>query len=173
MLWAVDQAAGGYDGKTVGALLTVLPSYRPTLPEYTPERRRETEYELLGFATDCHPMALRAEELRRFRPVRASELPRHAGRSVLCAGMLTTAKPVHTAKDEPMQFATFDDGDGLIETVLFPEVHRTRGHVLFDPGPFVFRGIVEVDFGAVTVTVTHLDRLDRLLAKSRVPGRTA
>ena len=36
------------------------------------------------------------------------------------AGMLTTAKPVHTLKDEPMEFATFDDGDGLIETVLFP-----------------------------------------------------
>ena len=173
MLWEVDQAAGGYDGKTAGELLTVLPSYRPTLPEYTPERRRETEYELLGFATDCHPMALRAKELRRFRPVPASELPRHAGRSVLCAGMLTTAKPVHTAKDEPMQFATFDDGDGLIETVLFPEVHRTRGHVLFDPGPFVFRGKVEEEFGAVTVSVTHLDRLDRLLAKSRVPGRPA
>jgi DNA polymerase III alpha subunit len=64
-----------------------------------------------------------------------------------------------------MQFATFDDGSGLIETVLFPEVHRTRGHVLFDQGPFVFRGKVEAEFGAVTVTVTHLDRLERMVAK--------
>jgi DNA polymerase III alpha subunit len=79
--------------------------------------------------------------------------------------MLTTAKPVHTLKDEPMEFATFDDGDGLIETVLFPDIYRERGHVLFDQGPFIFRGKVEVEFGAVTLTVTHLDRLERMLAK--------
>ena len=163
MLWEVDRRK---DAKTQSEELPsplrpcVVASLR--LPEYSPERRRGTECELLGFSTDCHPMALHREALRRLRLVPAPELPRHAGRHVLCAGMLTTAKPVHTAKDEPMQFATFDDGHGLIETVLFPDVHRTRGHVLFDEGPFVFRGKVEEEFGAVTVTVTHLERLERV-----------
>jgi DNA polymerase III alpha subunit len=60
-----------------------------------------------------------------------------------------------------MEFATFDDGDGLIETVLFPDIFRERGHVLFDQGPFIFRGKVEEEFGAVTLTVTHLNRLER------------
>jgi DNA polymerase III alpha subunit len=87
----------------------------------------------------------------------------------MMAGMLTTAKPVHTLKDEPMEFATFDDGDGLIETVLFPRVYRERGHVLFDQGPFLFRGKVEEEFGSITVTITHLDRLERLAAGRR-PG---
>ena len=107
--------------------------------------------------------------LRRFRLVSAGDLHQHVGQAVLCAGMLTTAKPVHTAKDEPMQFATFDDGGGLIETVLFPEVHRARGHVLFDPGPFIFRGKVEEEFGGITVTVTHLERLERMLTKLHSP----
>src|SRR6266496_3156218 len=103
---------------------------------------------------------------------------RHVGEHVLAAGMLATAKPVHTARDEPMEFATFDDGDGLIETVLFPQEYRERGHVLFDQGPFIFRGKVEEEFGAVTLTVTHLDRLDRMLAKlaarrsSPLPGQS-
>lgn len=72
-----------------------------------------------------------------------------------------------------MEFATFDDGDGLIEAVLFPDVYRERGHVLFDQGPFIFRGKVEEEFGAVTLTVTHLDRVERMLAKvaSRRPAR--
>jgi DNA polymerase III alpha subunit len=128
----------------------------PPLPEYTPDRRRREEYALLTFATDCHPMV---------RLVPSTRLAEHVGRHILAAGMLTTAKPVHTAKDEPMQFATFDDGHGLIETVLFPDVHRSRGPVLFDQGPFIFRGKVEEEFGAVSVTVTHLDRLDRMLNK--------
>jgi DNA polymerase III alpha subunit len=72
---------------------------------------------------------------------------------------------VHTIKDEPMEFATFDDGYGLIEAVLFPRIYHERGHVLFDQGPFIFRGKVEEEFGALTLTITHLDRLARMLEK--------
>ena len=138
-----------------------LPPAVPVLKEYSAERRRREEYAALGFVTDTHPMRLHADRLARFRLCRSTDLPRHVGRHVMLAGMLTTAKPVHTRKDEPMEFATFDDGDGLIEAVLFPRVYRERGHVLFDQGPFIFRGKVEEEFGAITVTVTHLDRLER------------
>ena len=166
MLWEVDREVGGSrEDSGDRQLLSSPSSLSVRLSDYTDERRRATELELLGFSTDCHPMTLHRESLRRFRLVSSNDLHRHVGQAVLCAGMLTTAKPVHTAKDEPMQFATFDDGDGLIETVLFPTMHRTRGHVLFDPGPFIFRGRVEEEFGGLTVTMTHLDRLERMLAK--------
>jgi DNA polymerase III alpha subunit len=138
-----------------------LPPAVPVLKEYSPDRRRREEYAALGFVTDTHPMRLHADRLARFHLCRSTDLPRQVGRHVQLAGMLTTAKPVHTLEDEPMEFATFDDGDGLIETVLFPRVYRERGHVLFDQGPFIFRGKVEEEFGAITVTVTHLDRLER------------
>ncbi len=141
----------------------------PPLRDYDTARRRRIEYQLLGFTTDCHPMSLYRAELKRFRIVPSTELGQHVGRTVLAAGMLTTAKPVSTARDEPMEFATFDDGLGLIETVLFPDVYRKRAHVLFDQGPFIFRGRVEEEFGAVTLTITHLDRLERMLEK--VAGR--
>ena len=111
--------------------------------------------------TDAHPMQLHAERLASLRLCRSTDLHRHVGQNVMAAGMLTTAKPVHTAKEEPMEFATFDDGHGLIEAVLFPDVYRKRGHVLFDQGPFIFRGKVEEEFGAVTLSLTHLDRLER------------
>jgi error-prone DNA polymerase len=137
----------------------------PVLRDYADARRREEEYRALGFTTSGHPMVLHQEALRRFRLTPATELQRHVGKRVLCAGLLTTAKPVTTVKDEPMEFATFDDGTGLIETVLFPGIYQARAHVLFDQGPFVFRGRVEEEFGAVTVTVTDLERLDRMLAK--------
>jgi len=176
LLWAIDAESGPAPAPT--PLLTPPPCsveprepapQPPTLREYDTPRRRRIEYELLGFTTDCHPMSLYRSELTRFRTARSTELAQHVGRTVLCAGLLTTAKPVHTIKDEPMEFATFDDGDGLIETVLFPDVYRRRSHVLFDQGPFIFRGKVEMEFGAVTLTMTHLDRLERMLEK--VAGR--
>jgi error-prone DNA polymerase len=197
MLWMVDTGwrSGGTaerrsaeSSEEAGAHdRTALPPYRPTAPswfdalppavpvlrDYSPERRRREEYAALSFVTDTHPMRLHADELAGFRLCRSPELHRHVGRHVLLAGMLTTAKPVHTLQDEPMEFATFDDGDGLIETVLFPRVYRERGHVLFDQGPFIFRGKVEEEFGAITVTITHLDRLKRATARrstSSPPG---
>ncbi|MEP7327236.1 MAG: hypothetical protein ABI836_14895, partial [Gemmatimonadota bacterium] len=164
MLWEVDQVASRQE---VGEhLLPRFPACPlPPLREYTEARRRREQYESLGFLTDVHPMNLHAEDLGRLRLVKSTETVHHVGKSVLMAGMLTTAKPVHTAKEEPMQFATFDDGAGLIETVLFPDIYRDRGHVLFDQGPFVFRGTVEEEFGGITVTMTHLDRLERFLGR--------
>jgi len=144
-----------------------LPPAIPVLKEYSPERRRREECDILGFITDAHPMQLHAERLQQYRLCPSTELHRYVGRPVLAAGMLTTAKPVHAKTEEPMEFVTFDDGYGLIEAVLFPQVYRERGHVLFDQGPFIFRGKVEEEFGAVTLTLTHLERLER----ARTPAR--
>ncbi len=164
MLWEVDRS----DSQTVRQsddFLSVCPSVRPSVPplrEYSSSRKREEECRAMGFTTHGHPMDLFRERLTRFRIVKSTGLREHVGKTVLCAGMLTTSKPVSTIKDEPMEFATFDDGDGLIETVLFPDVYGKRGHVLFDQGPFLIRGKVEEEFGAVTVTVLAIERLERV-----------
>jgi DNA-directed DNA polymerase III PolC len=185
MLWLVDSTErrnGGtaVDESSVRQVTTAGPSYRrtadwfdnlpptvPTLKEYSSERRRREEYDILGFMTDTHPMQLHAEQLRRLHICPSTALHRYVGRTIVAAGMLTTAKPVHTKAEEPMEFVTFDDGHGLIEGVLFPDLYRERGHVLFDQGPFIFRGKVEEEFGAVTLTLTHLDRLDRVRDRLR------
>ena len=176
LLWQVDageERGGGEDpqvdwtdesggGEGSGGSTATAISDIPRLKEYSEERRRREEHVALGFLTSCHPMVLHEEALRRIRPCRSTELHRHVGHRVLAVGMLTTAKPVRTVKDEPMKFATFDDGYGLIETVLFPDVYRQRGHVLFDQGPFLFRGLVTEEFGAISLTITNLERLERV-----------
>jgi DNA-directed DNA polymerase III PolC len=180
MLWEIDRCEGhsrsgesGRSGRSdAPALLTVEPSSTPpALREYNLEKRRRIEYELLGFTPDGHPMDLWRDRLARFRMAKSTDLSRLVGKTVVCAGMLTTSKPVSTIHDEPMEFATFDDGHGLIETVIFPDVYRTRGHVLFDQGPFLIRGKVEEEFGAVTLTVQQLERVERALARTTSAAR--
>jgi error-prone DNA polymerase len=168
LLWEIDQN-GGVEECQNGGPREVLPLEDATIPplrEYSTDRRRRAEYELLGFTTDSHPMHLRTADLARFRVTKSTELAGHIGESVLCSGMLTTSKPISTITEEPMEFATFDDGYGLIETVLFPRVFRERGHVLFDQGPFLFRGKVDEEFGAITVAITGIDRLERMVEKA-------
>jgi error-prone DNA polymerase len=166
LLWEIDAARIRRAPRVPTLAVETGPAVPPLKP-YSTERRRREQYQALGFLTDHHPMDLHADTLGRFRLCRSTLLHDHVGQRVLAAGMLTTAKPVHTVTDEPMQFATFDDGAGLIETVLFPRVYRERGHLLFDQGPFIFRGLVEEQFGVATVTITHLDRLERMVAKLR------
>jgi len=164
MLWELDTAPPPRNDR--GLLRPSGPRNGvPPLRPYSPDRQRQDAWSLLGFCTDAHPMTLHTGTLRRFRLTPSTALHEHVGRRVLMAGMYTTGKPVHTAKHEPMQFATFDDGEGLVECVLFPDVYADRSHVLFDQGPFIFRGIVEESFGALTVTVTHLERLERMVAR--------
>ena len=170
LLWRCDRDATQREDEAIPPPLR-LSAAPPPLREYTSEKRRQTEYELLGFTTHGHPMDLFRDRLSRFRIVRSMAMHQHVGKTVLCAGMLTTSKPVSTAKDEPMEFATFDDGDGLIETVLFPDVYGKRGHVLFDKGPFLIRGKVEEEFGAITVTVLGIERVERV-ARKVVRGET-
>ena len=175
LLWTLDTArAQGAMERTVasritrhGTTLVAEPTPVPSLRDYTDERKRRDAWALLGFCLDAHPMTLHAEELKRFRLVRSTDLPQHVGKQVLMAGMYTTGKPVRTLKEEPMQFATFDDGHGLVEGVLFPDVYRERAHVLFDQGPFLFRGVVEEEFGACTVTIQQIERLERMLARMK------
>jgi DNA polymerase III alpha subunit len=179
LLWEIDQNGGVEKWQSGGRMEELLdssipPSRHSAIPplrEYSPDRRRRTEYELLSFTTDSHPMHLHAADLARFRITKSTELADNVGQSVLCAGMLTTFKPVSTITDEPMEFATFDDGYGLIETVLFPRVFHQRGHILFDQGPFVFRGKVDEEYGALTVSITGLDRLERLVERAGRAGR--
>jgi len=168
LLWMVDTADRTLTPAAAGLLTTPPPV--PALRDYDVERKRRDAWALLGFCLDAHPMTLHAETLRRFRLIKSTELHQHVGKRVLMAGMYTTGKPVHTAAHEPMQFVTFDDGHGLVEGVLFPDVYRERAHVLFDQGPFIFRGVVEESFGALTVTVQQLERLERMVARMVVRG---
>jgi error-prone DNA polymerase len=170
MMWSVDaDPRRGRPAQGVLGLEATVATALPPLPEYDAERQLRDEYAVLGYLASCHPMALVADTLRAIHSVPATALAGHLGRLVTCVGMLTTGKPVHTVKDEPMEFVTFDDGTGLIETVIFPDVYRKVVSLLFGSGPFVLRGRVEESYGAITLTVTALERLDRYARRRALP----
>jgi DNA polymerase III alpha subunit len=164
LLWLLDSTRPGRAEKTRLSLPPDV-SRLPSLIDYATERKRRDTWELLGFCRDCHPMTLYRKELATFRITWQADLQSAVGRRVLMTGLYITGKPVSTVNHEPMQFATFDDGTGLVECVLFPETYRRYSHLLFDQGPFLFRGVVEESFGVRTITVSQIERLDRVLAR--------
>jgi error-prone DNA polymerase len=129
-----------------------LPSL-PHPPQYDERRLLCDEVETLGFLASRHPLALYRSAMRRRRSVPGRDLARHAGREITAIGWLVTGKIVSTRRGEPMEFLSFEDTTAIYETTFFPEAYARFCSLLTRSRPFVLRGRVEEDFGAVTLTV--------------------
>jgi DNA polymerase-3 subunit alpha/error-prone DNA polymerase len=138
----------------------------PTIakPEFPPENERlrlRHEFAALGFLCDRHPMVLYNDVLENRGIVKARDLKHFVGKHVKIAGLLITGKVVSTKHGEPMEFLTFEDETGLVETTFFPAAYRKFCYMLDRTRPYILYGKVEEDFGAVTLTVEKVERVRR------------
>ncbi len=130
------------------------PAQIPPLPRESRGRRRQREFQALGFLVDCHPMSLYRDRLQGL--VTAKTLPDYVGCRITTAGWLITGKLVRTKAGDPMKFLTFEDETGIMETVFFPRAYARFCHLLDTGSPYRIAGKVEEDWGAVTLTVDHV-----------------
>lgn len=125
----------------------------PVLPPDDPLERLREEFSVLGFLCGRHPMTLYANNLKKNGVVKAAHLPQYVGRRVRLAGWLITGKTVRTKHGDPMEFLTFEDDTGIVETTFFPLAYHRFCHMLDWGRPYLLSGKVEEDWGAVTLTV--------------------
>jgi DNA polymerase-3 subunit alpha/error-prone DNA polymerase len=135
---------------------------KPPFPPEKELKRLRNEFAALGFLCDRHPMVLYNDFLKKWRIVKAKDLPSFVGKNVHIAGLLITGKVVYTKHGNPMEFLTFEDETGLVETTFFPKVYRHFCSILDRGRPFVLYGKVEEDFGAVTMTVTRVHAIPKV-----------
>ncbi len=157
--WLKSRAAA--KSPTQGSLFAAPPAAGrpPPLPPGDPQARLSREFAVLGFLCDRHPMALYADCVRRAGALKAVDVGRHVGRRVRFVGWLITGKVVATKHGDPMEFLTFEDETGVVETTFFPEAYRRFCHLLDRARPYLLSGKVEEDWGAVTLTVEKASAL--------------
>jgi error-prone DNA polymerase len=125
----------------------------PPLPAEDAVVRLRREFAALGFLCTTHPMTLFKAVVEHRARIKVIDLPRFIGRKVSLAAWLITGKVVHTKKGDPMEFLTFEDETGIVETTWFPEAYRRFCHMVDRGRPYLLRGRVEQDWGALTLTV--------------------
>ena len=111
---------------------------------------------MLGFLCDRHPITLFADAIRSLGTVKAHRIPELVGRRVRLAAWLVTGKVVHTRSGDPMEFLTFEDETGIVETTFFPEPYRRFCHMLNRNRPYLLEGKVEANWGVATLTVNRV-----------------
>jgi error-prone DNA polymerase len=129
------------------------PVSTPCVPQYSPRTVLEHELETLDFLISRHPLSLYREPLSRLKHVRGADLHRYVGQRVTTVGWWVTGKVVTSKDDEPMEFISFEDTSALYETTFFPRTYARFCHILNRSRPYVLTGLVEEDFGAVTLAV--------------------
>jgi DNA polymerase-3 subunit alpha/error-prone DNA polymerase len=172
LMWSLARWQGRRAAADRQGLLFAPPSERrrPRFPSEDPLTRLRREFAVLGFLCDRHPMVLYRAVLARRATVKAADLPARLGRRVRFAGWLVTGKVVHTKRGEPMEFLTFEDETGIVETTFFPAVYHRFCHMLDWGRPYLLTGRVEQDWGAATLTVAQVAPLPPLRALERPAG---
>jgi DNA polymerase III alpha subunit len=130
----------------------------PRLPDYDRAKSVALERETLDLAVTAHPVAMFEDSIARAaagkRITRSVDLARRVGQRVELLGWRVTVKGTRTMdKGEEMIFATFSDRFGRYEAIFFPDTYRRTASTLFKAkGPFLIKGRVESDLGAVNLT---------------------
>ncbi|OGR17907.1 MAG: DNA polymerase III subunit alpha [Desulfobacterales bacterium GWB2_56_26] len=129
----------------------------PPLPPPDARSRARREFAILGFLCEGHPLQFLGIPGK--GRMKVADLPGRVGRQVTLAAWLLTGKLVSTKTGEAMEFLTFEDETGQVETTFFPEVYRRHAHFLRSGRGYMLTGLVEEDFGALTLTVDRVNPL--------------
>src|SRR5262245_55498561 len=177
--WRLAEWAARTEGRR-SAVRSLFPPDLGPLPDPRPYDEvylLQDEADTLGFLVSRHPLTLYRDHLAALRrsgtvPVRAEALKEHVGRRITTIGWLITGKVVTTKDDEPMEFISFEDTTAIYETTFFPQAYARFCGMLTTARPYVLKGRIEEEFGAVTMTVEDAAFLDRvpLEAGARRPG---
>ena len=153
--WAAFQRA-----RELAAGARLFPVHLPDPPPLPPpdERIRQLrEMEALGFLCQGHPLLGIARRPKHC--ILIADLAKYRGRRISCIGWLLTGKLVSTRSGEVMEFLTFEDETGIMETTFFPATYRRSAHLLHTGGVYLLSGLVDEDYGAVTLTVEHVQAI--------------
>jgi error-prone DNA polymerase len=129
------------------------------------------EIEVLGYLFSVHPLTLYEPYLAGRHIVKGRDLEKHVGEEVTMAGWWVTNKLVYTKHEEPMSFISFEDTTAIYETVFFPEAFRRHSAFWTPVRPYLLKGRVDDDFGAVSLHVREMRFLgaDTTLNRTKFP----
>ncbi len=138
-------------------LFTPLAAPPPDLPPQPPAMRLQREFATLGFLCHAHPLHLYRRFLADVSVTPVADLDGHVNRQVQIAGWLIAGKTVRTRHGDAMKFLTFEDETERIETTFFPQTYQRCCHLLDYGRPYLLRGRVERDLGAISLNVHAIE----------------
>jgi DNA polymerase-3 subunit alpha len=156
-----DMLGGGDDGGGAAAAFAA-PAYPPIPPqEFDQAELLAIEKESIGLFISAHPLKEVREALRAAVDCPLADLPgKRDGDWVTAGGIITAAKRIRTKAGKPMMFATLDDLEGSVETLIFTEALEEYGADLGVDEIVLIRGKIDHGDKGTSLIATTVERFD-------------
>jgi DNA polymerase-3 subunit alpha len=144
----------------------------PDLPEWPERDKLQAEKEVLGFYLTAHPLDEYRQTLQMYCSHTTASVPDVPDRAeIILGGMVGAIKHAHTKNGKPgapTKYANFDfeDVDGVIRSICWPDGFATMGHLIVPEAILVMRGVVDRRGGdEANIIVNELIPLNELAAR--------
>jgi DNA polymerase-3 subunit alpha len=144
----------------------------PDVPEWPEREKLQAEKEVLGFYLTAHPLDEYKQTLQTYcshTTGAIADVPDRA--EVILGGMVGAIKHAHTKNGKPgapTKYANFDfeDVDGVIRCICWPDGFATMGHLVVPEAILVMRGVIDRRGGdEANIIVNELIPLDELASR--------
>jgi DNA polymerase-3 subunit alpha len=112
--------------------------------DWTLQQKVDAQLRILGVSLDAHPLELVADKLHGTEANSTLDATARIGRRVTVAGVQQASHRSRTARGD-MLFLSFEDLQGTLDAILFPEVYRQFKSWISSTVPFLLNGVMEMD----------------------------
>ncbi|WP_028972841.1 PHP domain-containing protein [Spirochaeta cellobiosiphila] len=137
--------------------------------DYDQSRKLRDEFDTLGVVLSTLPIQIYLPRVQKILSqdsypsyIRSRDIDKYRDKQVTLAGAFVTRKWVRTKKKQDMSFVSFEDEDGIFETVFFPDSWSDYAYYFDDYSAFLISGEVKDELGALSVQVDHLIPISRM-----------
>ena len=104
----------------------------------------DAQLEILGVSVSAHPLELISDKLSGTEVITTLDAAAKVGRRVTVAGVQQTSRRTRTVRGD-MLFLSFEDLQGTLDAILFPEVYRQSKSMISSTKPILLTGVMEMD----------------------------
>jgi DNA-directed DNA polymerase III PolC len=112
--------------------------------DWSLQQKVDAQLEILGASLAAHPLELVADKLAATSAVLTVDAVARVGQRVTVAGIQQASHRTRTARGD-MLFLSFEDLQGTLDAILFPEVYRQAKAWISSTKPFLLTGMMEMD----------------------------
>lgn len=121
------------------------------------------EREALGFYITGHPLDDYAGEMELFANATSSRVPGLvSGSEVRIGGVIASIRQKSTRQGKKMAYLQFEDLEGVLEVVVFPETFQQSQDALSCEGPVFLVGRVEKGETSAKIIATEIFRMENI-----------
>jgi len=136
----------------VGADITSKPPLLPDIEEWDENDLLAYEKEALGFYFSGHPLKKYNDILQKYCNASSMNIEEFSdGKTIRIGGFLKLEKAHKTKKGDMMAFSSIDDGQGVIDVVVFPNLYIETHQLITDEAAVILEGDIQKKENSVSL----------------------